>query len=249
MASLARHQNLFNEGDRYAVVDDGSQTRVSFEPWGPERPGQIQMAEKTVAQIQLILSLAEPAISPIAVQFAHAERPGSEELTKVLGLEPSFGAECTAVVVSSEHMRRPVRGADPDLFRFFDRHLSHRLDGGPGTGAPTRPDRTESYGSMSRRAVRDALHRGEYSAEQIAAQLGVPLRTLQRKLAEEGTQLKSIVEDVRRVRAQRLLATGMSVGEVAILLGYAGAPPFARAFKRWYGTTPASWRDEGRAQR
>lgn len=70
MNALARHQNLFNEGDRYALLERGSDTRICFEPWAPERLGQVQMAEKTVAQILVLLSLAEPGIPPRSIDTA-----------------------------------------------------------------------------------------------------------------------------------------------------------------------------------
>jgi AraC-like DNA-binding protein len=241
MNALARHQNLFNEGDRYAVVERGSDTRICFEPWGPERLGQIQMAEKTVAQVLVLLSLAEPGIQPRAIELAHAERPDSQELTRTLGLAPKFGAGQTAVVVRTEDMQRPIRGADPDLFRFFDRHLIATAGDTPPAAIAD-----ESAAALATEAVRDSLHRDVFSSVAVAEQLGLSLRTLQRRLAAEGTSVSAIVEGVRRVRAESLLRAGMPVAEVAVMLGYSGTTAFVRAFRRWLGTTPAVWRDTAR---
>jgi AraC-like DNA-binding protein len=199
------------------------------------------MAEKTVAQILVLLSWAEPAISPRAIELAHAERPDSQELTRTLGLAPKFRAVRTAVVVRTEDLQRPIRGADPDLFRFFDRHLNANAGDGPVAAIAD-----GSAAALATEAVRDSLHRDVFSSFAIAGQLGLSLRTLQRRLAAEGTSLSAIVEEVRRARAERLLRAGMPVAEVAVMLGYSGTTAFVRAFRRWLGTTPAVWRDSAR---
>lgn len=242
--AIVRYQNMFNEGDRYTIVERDGATHIRFEAWGPERLGQIQMAEKTTAQILSILALASPAIEPRAIRFAHSARAGSEAITTALGLEPTFDADCTAVVVETADLQRAIRGGDPDLFRFFDRHLTERAD--RASDASVRPD---TLAPRVTGAVRDSLQFGQCSSQSIAQKLGLSLRSMQRQLAVEGTSLSAIVEDARRIRAQNLLATAMPVGEVAILLGYAGTPPFVRAFKRWFGTTATEWRSGVRTQR
>jgi AraC-like DNA-binding protein len=74
----------------------------------------------------------------------------------------------------------------------------------------------------------------------IARQLAMSERTLRRRLAEENTTFRELVEEVHRVLAEELLATGaLSVEDVALRLGYAEATSFIAAFKRWTGTTPA----------
>ncbi|MGD1236824.1 AraC family transcriptional regulator [Mycobacterium seoulense] len=76
----------------------------------------------------------------------------------------------------------------------------------------------------------------------VARQLAMSERTLRRRLAEENTSFRDLVEEVHRVLAEELLATGaLSVDDVALRLGYAEATSFIAAFKRWTGTTPARY--------
>ncbi|BBX65699.1 AraC family transcriptional regulator [Mycobacterium saskatchewanense] len=76
----------------------------------------------------------------------------------------------------------------------------------------------------------------------VARQLAMSERTLRRRLAEENTSFRELVEEVHRVLAEELLATGaLSVEDVALRLGYAEATSFIAAFKRWTGTTPARY--------
>jgi AraC-like DNA-binding protein len=76
----------------------------------------------------------------------------------------------------------------------------------------------------------------------VAQQLAMSERTLRRRLAEENTTFRELFEEVYRVLAEELLATGaLSVDDVALRLGYAEATSFIAAFKRWTGTTPARY--------
>jgi len=81
------------------------------------------------------------------------------------------------------------------------------------------------------------------SQRDIAYTLGWPLSTFRRRLAELGLSYRRIREECLRDVAARLLAQGqMSVGEIAVHLGYSDATAFRRAFRQWYGCAPAVWR-------
>lgn len=81
------------------------------------------------------------------------------------------------------------------------------------------------------------------SLENIASRLCTTPRTVQRKLAMEGTSFKELVEDVRKNLALEYLAsTSLGVEEIALRLGYSDAPSFSHAFKRWTGKAPSEAR-------
>ncbi|AZC32146.1 AraC family transcriptional regulator [Pseudomonas chlororaphis] len=83
----------------------------------------------------------------------------------------------------------------------------------------------------------------EPDLEEVAARLKLPTWTLRRKLAEEGTQFRAILNDTRRDLAMTYIRdTELVFGEIAYLLGFASAEAFQRAFKRWSGQTPGEFR-------
>ena len=83
----------------------------------------------------------------------------------------------------------------------------------------------------------------EPDLEEIANRLQLPTWTLRRKLAEEGTQFRTILNDTRRDLAMAYIRdTELAFGEIAYLLGFASAEAFQRAFKRWSGVTPGDFR-------
>ncbi len=78
---------------------------------------------------------------------------------------------------------------------------------------------------------------------ETALKLGVPTRTLQRRLAQLGTTFAAELAAIRLSEAQeRLTETDMSVVTIARGLGFSSAQSFARQFKRLTGQTPSEWR-------
>ena len=68
-------------------------------------------------------------------------------------------------------------------------------------------------------------------------------RTLQRRCAEEGTSFRALRDEARLTLAKGLLcSTEQSVGEIAFSLGFSSPASFVRAFRRWTGGTPGTFR-------
>ncbi|MEE4146998.1 MAG: AraC family transcriptional regulator [Halieaceae bacterium] len=84
------------------------------------------------------------------------------------------------------------------------------------------------------------------SLESIAGRLHMTPRTIQRKLTSEKTSYLELVENVRRnLAVEYLKTTALTMDEIAVRLGYADAPSFSHAFKRWTGVSPGSMREHG----
>lgn len=94
-------------------------------------------------------------------------------------------------------------------------------------------------------AINKELPTGEVYEKDIAASLGVSLRTMQRQLAEEQQSFKRLLDAIRQQLAEQYLANSqLSLNEITYLLGFANQANFTRAFKRWHGTTPSSYRQQ-----
>jgi len=93
------------------------------------------------------------------------------------------------------------------------------------------------------RKIAERLSRGEPSQTDIARQMGMSERTLQRRLAAEESTFHDLLEDARRTIACSYLADRkLAAYEVSFLLGYSEPATFFRAFKRWTGKTPQQYR-------
>jgi AraC-like DNA-binding protein len=94
--------------------------------------------------------------------------------------------------------------------------------------------------------IRDRISLGRDDAPptitSAARQLGFSVRTLQRELSLQGLDWSRLLDQVRLSHAVRLLLTEMSLAEIARDLGYTDQANFGRAFRRWTGATPRSYR-------
>ncbi|MBX2798551.1 MAG: AraC family transcriptional regulator [Myxococcales bacterium] len=97
-------------------------------------------------------------------------------------------------------------------------------------------------------ALFELLPSGRAQIRDVARELGIGTRTLQRRLATEGTTWLEILNRTReRLARHYLRTTRMSPAEVSFLLGFEDPNSLFRAFQRWTGTTPESWRAEARS--
>jgi AraC-like DNA-binding protein len=228
-----RYQKYWNEAERYEIVERDGRYTVRYMPWGPPRPAHVQLAEKTAAQVVRFVRGAVRGCVPEALRLPHGVRPGSEEIARILGREPSFGAAATEIVLASSVLDARLPTADAALFRVLDRSLAEQIRG---------VSRDSNVADRARKAIADYLHREELSIDMVARVIGTSERTLQRRLTRERTSFRDLVDEIRRSRALALLKEDASVAELAFMLGYAEETAFYRAFRRWTGSTPESWR-------
>jgi len=91
--------------------------------------------------------------------------------------------------------------------------------------------------------VRDGLSSGRCTLACCAKKLGIPVRTLQWRLAESGVSFSDILEKQRIELAKDYLEDDrLKLEEIAALPGYSEQASFGRAFKRWTGLTPQAFR-------
>jgi AraC-like DNA-binding protein len=97
-----------------------------------------------------------------------------------------------------------------------------------------------------RRLLRTRLTSNHCSADDIAHLLTMHRRTLSRRLKGGGMGYRAITNEIRFEIARQLLQdTQVPLAQIAAALGYSEASAFTRAFRRWSGQTPTTWRDEG----
>jgi AraC-like DNA-binding protein len=166
------------------------------------------------------------------VRFAHAAPDDVRRHAMLLGLAAEFDAARNEVWVRASDLERRVAPEGQEaVCAYFHRDLDARLRALP----------RESIAGT----IRDTLLRAptlDATMAGLARQLHMSARTLQRRLKEEGTSLRALLEQVRRARAGPLLESGQSIAEVAYLLGYAEPSAFHHAFRRWTSETPEVFR-------
>jgi AraC-like DNA-binding protein len=197
----------------------------------PETQAVDQISDLSMAVARnLMRGLCGPKWVPARVLVPRAPPADPTPWTRVFNAPVQFNAGQCALVFPSRWLALPVAVADPALHR----HLKQQADAMRGNS---------DFASEVRRLVSGAITHGVSTAVHIAKLLGMHEKTLNRRLLEAGLTFRTVRDDARYAMAQQLLTnTSMTIAEVAASLGYADASAFVRAFTRWAGTTPGSWR-------
>jgi AraC-like DNA-binding protein len=89
----------------------------------------------------------------------------------------------------------------------------------------------------------------ELTIEEAAHKLNLSKSTLIRKLRQENTSFKSIIETLKKRDACRLLnQTNQKIDVIAMQLGYEDVSNFSRTFKRWFACSPGAYREKQQQQ-
>jgi AraC-like DNA-binding protein len=94
-----------------------------------------------------------------------------------------------------------------------------------------------------RRTLVPLIREGRTTLAELARAHHTSPRSLQRRLADQGTSFQALLDDTRRHLAEAHLKEGrLDLAEIALLLGYSEQSAFTRAFRAWTGLPPAQWR-------
>ncbi|MEM9208991.1 MAG: AraC family transcriptional regulator ligand-binding domain-containing protein [Pseudomonadota bacterium] len=169
-----------------------------------------------------------------AVFFKHAGPDSTEAHEAHFGCPVYFASDRDAIRVEPETLLVANRQGDAGIAQFFDTHLQTEL---------TKMADDSSLEQRVRIEVSRSLSAGVPRISAIAGRLGMSGRTLQRRLADRGYTFQDLVDESRRQLAERLLAqTRYPLAEISFLTGFSEQSAFNRAFKRWAGQTPRSFR-------
>ena len=184
--------------------------------------------------MNMVNSLTGKRMVPAKIQFQHMARCDINIYRKWLGVTPTFEASANCILYPTSLSKTRIKGANPALYKVMKRHMRDLAE---------REFTEDSLLSFVRNNISRGLNEGTATLEHVAAELGMPERTLQRRLCEEGTTFQQIIENMRMGRARYYLEkTTLSITDIAMELGYAEASVFVRAFKRKTGKTPNRYR-------
>ncbi len=230
-----RYARVLTSVSRYEVQDTDDGVLMHLHRDGDLRLGMRLSNEATLASIKAISTeVSTVPFEPLAVYFRHKKPGTSIAHERHFGCPVYFGSERNALLLSAEQLQKPNKLGDQSLAKFFDTHLDGEL-------AAFEDDAT--LDRRVRNQVSRSLSQGVPRISEVAGGLGMSGRTLQRRLSERGYSYQAVVDEARRELAERLLReTEYPLTEIAFLTGFSEQSAFNRAFKRWAGQTPRSFR-------
>ena len=229
-----RYAKVLTSVSTYEVRSESGKNYMMLHRKG-ERLGLCLSNEQTIAAItQISREVCPEPFHPEAVFFQHAAPPDISFHEDYFGCPVIYEADRDALQVSEAMLQVPNQLGDARISDFFDTHMEKEL-------AELADD--SALEKRVRIQIAQRLSEGVPNVSDIAAQLGMSGRSLQRRLAERGFAYQDLVDESRRELAERLLkASDYALAEIAFMTGFSEQSAFTRAFKRWAGQTPRSFR-------
>jgi AraC-like DNA-binding protein len=145
-----------------------------------------------------------------------------------------FKARQNALIFSKSDIELPFVTYNADLLATFAPQLEVEL---------TEQLAQKSFAEQAKGILKQVLAGQRPGIQDLARELHLSTRTLQRRLTETGITFQRLLDEARRELARHyLLHSSRELNETAYLLGYEDANSFFRAFHQWEGTSPGQWR-------
>jgi len=230
---LVAHLDLHDDGGVPFVRASGGVSLLGYAIHEPDVTAAGQIYDLSIAvACNILRSLCGGDWRPSEVQLSRQAPRDPAPWKRFFQAPLRFDAAQSAVAFPVHWLDHRLSGADSLLHR----HLE-------AEAAALHAQREVNLVGAVRGLLRGLLAVRKTTASDVARQLGIHPRTLNRRLHDEGTTFHDELDGVRYAAARQYLAEStMSLAAIATALEYADASAFSRAFKRWSGRTPAQWR-------
>jgi AraC-like DNA-binding protein len=177
--------------------------------------------------------IVDKPLKPLEVCFAHARPRAEDEYQAVFRCPIRYDQRQNSLLFAAADLDQRIPAANEELAMLLDEMAAKYL--------ALRFERRFS------RQVRDALlaqlPHGQPSKSATARTLNMTERTLLRRLQEENTTFKELLDKQREELAYDYLRReDLSLDRIADLLGFSSSGTFSRAFVQWTGKRPGDWR-------
>jgi len=234
-----RHARMLTSVSTYEMEMTSGGVYMHLHRSGERRLGMRLSNEATIASITSISrEVSTGEFQPEAVFFKHAAPASIAGHEAYFGCPVCFESESDALLVSIDTLKTANKLGDETIVSFFDTHLE---------AAISELEDDHLLDRQVRNHITQSLSEGVPTISDVASQFCMSGRTLQRRLAEKGYSFQNLIDESRRRLAERLLKkTDYSLAEIAFMTGFSEQSAFNRAFKRWAGQTPRSFRIKAR---
>lgn len=180
-------------------------------------------------------------ISPLRVEFVEP-RAHLQALERHFGCPVLTGAARNALIFRATDAACPFTTRNVELLDMLAPQFEEQLK-----QITQQITHTSSITELVRSAIQQRLTGHRPNVDDIARDLHMSSRTLQRRLQDSGSSFQRLLDEARHRMARYYLSNSvLELNEAAYLLGYEDANSFARAFRAWEGVPPKHWRETQR---
>lgn len=224
LAALVRAGALINPVGRFELRTPGDLVELHYDVAGRRDGLGPHMNEYTLVYILRALGrVVRGPLAPVSAWLPHRTRGEPVEVAAAVGCPVRSGAATLGFALTAAVAARPLASADAVVFRYLERQAEARL---AQLGART------AVATVAE-AIESAVGLAEADLPRVARHLSTTARTLQRRLGDEGTSFREVLDQVRQRHAERLMVAGLPSARVADVLGFSDTRALRRALGRW----------------
>jgi len=183
--------------------------------------------------ITMCRAIAGEELSPVSVFFTHPKPACSAKYYALFRCPVEFSAPDLRITLPLDFLDKRLTTSNPALVKLNEQFIIEYL---------AQLD-SASVTQRVQNSIMKRLPSGNVSDTVVSGDLYTSTRTLQRQLKDEGTTFKTILNEVRKELAGKYVCDdSLSLSEISFLLGFSDISSFSRAFKRWTGNPPSTYR-------
>ncbi len=219
-----RYQELLSHGRVLSLGEEGDCQLLHINKIDDRLPVTAHEIEYIAVIAMKVLRFAtDGQFAARAVQFQHPYRGDIQKYTRAFGCSVTFGHERTSILIDEQSWNLPLVHGNQALHGQLEGVASnlHAL-------LESRP-----FVDTVRDRIKTLLPKGKHNIESVAKALHMTPRTLQRRLQQEGTTFRALMDSTRRAILVDCVERRQPPGEVMRHAGYTNPRSFRRAMKRW----------------
>jgi AraC-like DNA-binding protein len=189
------------------------------------------------ASLTLIKNCTSQNIHPLEVGFNFPEPSNVKRYHEIY--DPAvikFSCDNPYIVYKKSDLENQITAFDPNIFEHFEVLLKEIAN---------EHDRVNANTRAVKQCILKRLKAEIPKADDVARELAMSVRTLQKNLKNEGSSFRKILNTVRKeVAIKHLSLSHNNVTDVAFLTGFSDISVFSRNFKKWTGITPTEFQNQ-----
>ncbi|MBW7834188.1 MAG: AraC family transcriptional regulator ligand-binding domain-containing protein [Simplicispira suum] len=237
LAQVLRFESLVHDLGRSEFALEGDHAVYAWRSDCTGHPAASALSESVFSGILTCAQwlLGRP-VESFALEFTHpAHAQSAAYIAKTCPAQVRWGATANRAIFPAELLDWPLPQAQQGVLPLLQRHADELLQ--------ARHPRDAGIAAQVRQSISGRLGRGTVKLADVAQDLHLSTRTLQRRLADEGLAYQTLLDATRHELACHYLSgSALPIAEVGYLLGFQDAPAFTHAFKHWQGQGPGHYR-------
>jgi AraC-like DNA-binding protein len=220
---------LMNPSERWTLEESNSRCILSFDI-AAQKGYPIMAIERSMsAMVAWGRSLSGTSLPMQQASFSFSKPTYFPKYASIFGHDIAFNAPSNSVSFDSAILNQPVTSANPLLKSMIETKASALI---------RTLDTHRPVSSKVKQLIAASLPHKVPGTEQVSATMAMSRQTLYRRLKQEGTDYKTLLDEVRKEKAAQLLKQGNeNILSIGLSLGFKEPSSFYKAFKRWYGVS------------